>query len=238
MSYVERRFLPSSEIRATGSGSKMQVSGYAARYNSRWDDASTKRFGWVEQIKSGAFDRAVRERQDCKLTVNHDPSLLLGRTKSGTLRLESDTRGLRITCDLPDTQTARDYFALVKRGDLSQMSFAFVPKKDRWYKENGLMCRDIEDVDLEDVSIVTYPAYADTEVNSINEAAVNQARQAHFPNGMPLECRNAFAFARLPQVDRDIIEYEQRKNGKTDLDMMGLRVSEAYKSALADLEFE
>lgn len=222
----------------------MQVSGYAARYNSRWDDTSTRQFGWVEQIKSGAFDRAIREHQDCKFLINHDPSLLMGRTTSGTLRLFSDSKGLRIECDFPETQSARDYYALIKRGDLSQMSFSFVPKKDRWYKENGAACRDIEDVDLNDCSAVTYPAYADTEVsesNSINTDGLTNAHhiiRSHFPNGVPLECRNAFASARLPQVDRDIIEYEQRKKGLTDLDMMSLQLSKAWKEVIADAPFE
>ena len=62
---------------------------------------------------------------DVVATYNHNQSVILGRTTSGTLQLRSDANGLRFDCDLPDTQAARDVHTLVERGDLNACSFAF-----------------------------------------------------------------------------------------------------------------
>lgn len=128
-------------------------------------------FGRVAQIRGGfervhpeAFDRALRERQDVVLVVNHD-GLPLGRTSSGTLRLGVDEQGLTIDNDLPDTTLARDVRELMARGDLVSMSFGFIPRADSIDTVEGRQIRTITDLDLFDVSIVTSPAYSDTDVS-------------------------------------------------------------------------
>jgi HK97 family phage prohead protease len=178
-------------------------------------------------VKPGAFSRAIAERQNCRCLLNHDPSIILGSVSNGTLRLNEDSRGLRFEADLPDTQAARDVHTLVKRGDISQCSFSFIPKREKWGKSGTVATRDIEDVDLLDVSAVTYPVYTDTECDS----------RAMFPEGMPIEVRSAFQLSRLDPVDRAIIEYEARKRtgARTTLEDMAIRLDAAYRSALADL---
>lgn len=155
MGEIERRAL--GEVRAAGEGRKLQ--GYAALYNSETKIPGLGR----EVIRPGAFTRALREGQDVRLLVNHEPSQILARTRNGTLRLREDERGLAFEADLPDTQLARDVLELVRRGDLSQMSFAFRVKRDNW-SPDGL--RELLDVDLFDVSVVTYPAYEETTVTA------------------------------------------------------------------------
>ena len=96
--------------------------------------------------------------------IDHDPGRVIGRTKSGTLALEETDRGLWAQVDLPDTQEARDLASLIDRGDLDGMSFGFTTRSDRWETQEGRNVRYLEDVDIFDVSVVAYPAYADTEV--------------------------------------------------------------------------
>ena len=102
-----------------------------------------------ETIQQGAFSRALDEKQDVRALVDHDSGRVIGRTKNGTLELRED---------------GRDMSTLISRGDLDAMSFGFTVQRDRWEQVDGKQMRFIEDVDLFDVSVVAYPAYADTTV--------------------------------------------------------------------------
>ena len=107
-----------------------------------------------ERITEGAFDRAIEEQQDVRALWNHDPNFVLGRTKSGTLKLSSDSHGLKVDINPPDTQWAKDLVESVRRGDVDQMSFGFIVRKDKWYedRDTGIAKRELIDVDLFDVS--------------------------------------------------------------------------------------
>ena len=135
--------------------------GYAAVYNRR----APIRGAW-EAIAPGAFDEVLRRGADVCALVDHDPSKLLGRTASGTLRLRSDTRGLAFEVELPDTSYAHDVRALVARGDLRGASFGFLPGADTLsVASDGRHLRTHTSVArLVDVSVVTMPAYEDTSV--------------------------------------------------------------------------
>lgn len=119
-----------------------------------------------EQVDTSAFDRALSEGQDVRHLLNHDTNHLLGRVSSGTLSLTTDERGLRYSVALnprdPDHQSVSEK---VKRGDLSQSSFAFVTVEDRWEntRADELPLRTLLDVDLFDVSVVAYPAYPEAD---------------------------------------------------------------------------
>jgi HK97 family phage prohead protease len=173
----EFRIIHGTAIRAKAD--KPGIEGYAAKFNEEYDN------GWfIETIKPGAFTRAVKEKQDVRGLMNHDANLVLGRTKSGTLSLNQDATGLYFECDLPDTQTARDLYELVKRGDIDGCSFGFQVMAQSWREAkdaNGKMIqyREIEDVDLFDVGPVTFPAYPQTSVDA----------RALFPDGVPVEVR-------------------------------------------------
>jgi uncharacterized protein len=150
-------------IETRGDGQKV-VSGYAAVFY-RAGDAGTEYQLWdnlYERIDTGAFSRAISERQDVRGLFNHDPDHLLGRTASNTLRLSVDERGLRYEIDLPDTQAGRDVAVSLSRGDLTGSSFSFIPRAVSWADDNGREIRTIDDVDLFDVGPVTFPAYQAT----------------------------------------------------------------------------
>jgi HK97 family phage prohead protease len=92
--------------------------------------------------------------------------MLLARTGSGTLTLSVDERGLRYEFDAPNTTAGNDLLEMLKRGDVSQSSFAFTVKDEKWDEVKAEMpIRTITKVKrLYDVSPVTYPAYPDTTV--------------------------------------------------------------------------
>ena len=164
---IEKRSL-SAELRAESQGDEMSIAGYAALFNNNSKDLG----GFKERIAPGAFTRSLAEGADVKCLINHDPSQLLGRAKNGTLKLEQDSRGLKFRCILnPDSQAHRDLHAAIKRGDMDECSFAFTVVDDVWDEaqdENGLRYqrRTLRDLNLMDVSAVTYPAYNATSVGA------------------------------------------------------------------------
>lgn len=164
MSEIERRFIDADEagieVRAADDEAAGTVTGYAAVF----DSLSEPMGGFRERIAPGAFDDVLAD--DVRALFNHDPNHILGRTRSGTLRLFTDERGLGYEITPPDTQGARDLMTSIKRGDVSQSSFAFRVDEENWDEdEDGLIIRTIAKVRrLYDVSPVTYPAYPDATV--------------------------------------------------------------------------
>src|SRR5579864_4016948 len=165
----EVRYLQATEVRAkggSGDADPLRIEGYAAVYG-----RAAQLPGFQERIQPNAFKRAVETRQDVVCLFNHDSNLILGRTTAGTLRLSQDDRGLHYECDLPNTQAGRDTHESIKRGDINGCSFAFTVPADgqRWSEQEGedgeyFIMRDLVDLNLHDVSPVTYPTYAGTNV--------------------------------------------------------------------------
>lgn len=185
---MERSYIPVNltEVRAEKEGDKTYISGYASVYNQPTDKA-----GFREVVKPTAFDRALRAKQDVRVLFNHDPSKILGRTKSGTAELFSDNKGLKFRCEMPNTTTGNDVMESIKRGDIDQCSFGFVPVKQAWVntpdpadKNKTITTRELHDVDLADVSAVTYPAYQGTSVGEGRSMSAMEFR-SFFPEGLP-----------------------------------------------------
>lgn len=178
----EVRLLRTTELRVIDDGKgKRTIQGYAAVYNA----PSEVLGGWfVETIRAGAFTEAIK-RSDVRCLFNHDANFIFGRAKAGTLRLSEDSRGLRMECDLPDTQAARDLALSIQRGDVDGQSFSFTTKKDRWTFNNDPDTpseRELLEVDeLFDVGPVVYPAYSDTSVGmrsrDLNREIFERARR-------------------------------------------------------------
>lgn len=147
------------ELRAEMSGRTLV--GYAAVYNQ-----PTRIRDYDEVIAPGAFTTALRSGGDVLALRDHDPSQLLGRTRSGTLRLEDDGDGLRFEVDLPDTAYANDVRELVARGDLAGASFGFIPGKHTAVrsKDGRRTITHTSVRQLVDVSVVAVPAYEGTSV--------------------------------------------------------------------------
>jgi len=158
----KRRFsvAPPPEIVARAEGEPATITGYAAVFNQ-----ATELWGFKEQIAPGAFARALSENQDVRALLNHDPNLVLGRTKNDTLTLEEDDHGLKYTVQVADTSAGRDALELIRRGDVDQSSFAFSVRTETWEKAEQLVTIDEIEM-LYDVSPVTYPAYQGTSVSA------------------------------------------------------------------------
>jgi HK97 family phage prohead protease len=182
MNEIERRTAPANELRASTDGGA-KIVGYAARFNSRSDDLG----GFVEVIAPGAFARALADRQDVRALFNHDPNYVIGRTTNDTLVLREDANGLYIEAMPPDTQWARDLITSIQRGDVTQMSFAFSVSKggDVWDTKATPPLRTLRDVNLYDVSPVTYPAYEQTSVSVSARSALSQMQAAAAHESLP-----------------------------------------------------
>ena len=125
-----------------------------------FDSLSENLGDFVEVIRAGAFTELLRTNPDVRCLINHDPDLVLGRTKSATLSLREDPAGLAFTCLLPDTSFAADLVASMERKDVAECSFSFIAGADRWSQRGDLMLREVIRVDgLFDVAVVAYPAY-------------------------------------------------------------------------------
>jgi len=180
------------------------IAGYAAKFNA----LSEELWGFREQIAPGAFDDVLAD--DVRALFNHDPNFVLGRTTSKTLAISVDQTGLRNEIMPPDTQWARDLMTSMKRGDITQQSFAFTVKNDswEWNKETDLVTRTILKLErLYDVSIVTYPAYPQTTAQVIQRAKELRAQHAGQAPGVDVatlaQARTAANTRRIEIARRD-----------------------------------
>lgn len=147
---MERRAFPDVQHKGR------RLEGYAATFGTEARIGS-----YSESIAPGAFKPSLAG--DVLALLDHSPATVLGRTRSGTLRLAEDSKGLSFSLDLPDTQAGRDVLTLAERGDLGGMSFGFlVPKGgEEWRGDH----RTLRVVDLLEISVVSaWPAYPDTEL--------------------------------------------------------------------------
>jgi HK97 family phage prohead protease len=138
-----------------------KIRGYALVFNK----ASVDLGGFREVILPEAVDRTLREGLDVRALVDHDTSKVLGRMKAGTLALRKTSVGLQVEIDPPNTTAARDILESVNRGDVSGMSFAFHVLEDDWRIDDGMPLREVMDMRISEVSVVTFPAYPDTSVS-------------------------------------------------------------------------
>lgn len=138
------------------------IEGYFAVFNSNYDIAP----GMSESIAPGAFRNTLAG--DIRALVNHDTTLVLGRTTARTLELSEDERGLwgRIRVN-PNDSDAVNLYERVKRGDVSQCSFGFdVLDEETEFREDGSVHWTIKEVKLYEVSCVTFPAYESTNIDA------------------------------------------------------------------------
>lgn len=155
------------ELREADSGDGMSFTGYAAKY-----DSPSLPLPFTERIAPGAFDKTLRSRNDIRMYMNHDDRMVLGSTRAKTLRLESDSVGLLAHATIPDTTYGRDLSVLIKRKDISTMSFGFSTVRDEWNTDGSE--RMLTEVRLHEVSVVSgVAAYPSTtaSVRSIQRIA-------------------------------------------------------------------
>lgn len=158
----ERRYITNEFNVRAADGGRTVIEGHAAVFNRYSQNLG----GFVEQVAPGAFAKTILEA-DVRGLFNHDVSLVLGRNRSGTLRLAEDNIGLAYEIDVPGTQLGRDLAVSMERGDISQSSFSFRvvgPDGDEWsLTDQGMPLRTVREAALYDVGPVTFPAYLDAD---------------------------------------------------------------------------
>lgn len=161
-----------AQVRAAASDNGSPVfTGHAAVFDSRTAIGNPLSWGWYEEIASGAFSKTLQEG-DARFLVDHDTSMLLARVSAGDLRLAEDSVGLDVEADL-DTELsyARDLVRNLERRRITGMSFGFRVTKDEWSQVDieagdqtvSADLRVIREVQLFEVSAVTFPAYEATD---------------------------------------------------------------------------
>lgn len=176
---TERRSFSLGEFRAEArEGEQRMLAGLAAVFGAEAD------LGWfVETIAPGAFAETIAN-DDIRALFNHNTNFILGRNTAGTLRLKEDDRGLAFEIDPPDTQIGRDLAISIERKDITNMSFGFQAIDEKWElmpdkRERRTLLR----VKLFEISPVTFPAYAETEIAQRSAEAWRAAQ----PRGRSLD---------------------------------------------------
>ena len=140
----------------------LHITGYFAVFGSDYEIAP----GMTESIAPGAFSRTLDG--DIRALVNHDTTLVLGRTKAGTLELHEDEHGLwgDITINRNDSD-AMNLYERVLRGDVDQCSFGFeIVSEETDFRDDGSVHWTLTDVNLHEVSACTFPAYKETNISA------------------------------------------------------------------------
>lgn len=166
MTTREIRALGKIEHRAGDNGAPTKITGYAAIFNSPVSIGGY----FEEMIAPGAFASSIQS-DDVRALFNHDSNYVLGRRSNGSLSLREDEKGLLFEVTPPETSWARDLLLSIERGDISQMSFGFIAKRQEWDESGEIAKRTLLEVELVEVSPVTFPAYPDTTagVRSLDE---------------------------------------------------------------------
>ena len=155
-------------------GGNLTIEGYFAVFDSNYEIAP----GLSESVAPGAFSDTISG--DIRALINHDTTLVLGRTKAGTLELREDSHGLwgKIAIN-PNDSDAMNLYERVKRGDVDQCSFGFdITDEEYEHRADGTDHWTIKGVKLYEVSVCTFPAYRETEVQARRDDLRNiRARQ-------------------------------------------------------------
>jgi uncharacterized protein len=147
-------------VRAETIGGGKKIVGYAAVFGQLSEPLRVGNRTVREMVMPGAFTKCLAGSPDLRALVNHDARLVLARTTSGTLRVLTDSHGLRYDLDVPPTSYGSDLAISLERGDISQSSFGFYTVDDAYVPgDDGMMVRELRAVNLFEISPCTFPAY-------------------------------------------------------------------------------
>ena len=211
----------------------MRFSGYAAVFNS-----NSEPLPFTERILPGAFMRSLKSRNEVKLFKNHNMDDVLASTRSKTLTLTEDSKGLLAEAVLPNTTAGRDLAELMKRGDVHSMSFGFSvpPKGDNWSDDGAV--RELKEIRLHEVSIVTgFPAYSATTatIRSLDFLASRTAVDADQLADVMLKLE---AGETLPEQEADLLvevvqklrENKEPSHDMSNLELLKKKIDILYKA--------
>ena len=173
VSVVERRAFGDYELRKVGDNGAVLFRGHAAVF----DQTTTIGGAFRERVDPNAFNKTLSDRFNVKFLYNHDEDSVMASVKTGSLRLDVDERGLVTEADLPhDDVDVQRLVPKIQRGDVDEMSFAFRSIVDEWDEtpeDGGLPIRTLKEVQLFDVSPVTFPAYEGTDAEAVSNSLMD-----------------------------------------------------------------
>lgn len=154
-----------SNFKTREDGEEKRIEGYFAVFNSVYEIAP----GMTESVAPGAFAETLNG--DIRALTDHETMYVLGRNEAGTLELREDDKGLWGSILInPNDQDAMNLYARVERGDVNQCSFGFdILSEETDFREDGSVHWTITSVKLYEVSVCTFPAYAETSVEARKE---------------------------------------------------------------------
>lgn len=190
----------------------VEIEGYVNAVERNSKPLMSRMGKFIERIKKGAFTRALKRNDDVHVLLNHDWQRDLGSTKNGNLELAEDNIGLRAKCIITD----KDVMEKAKRGDLVGWSFGFYDRDVTNGVENGMLTREVNDLDLEEVSILDrskVPAYDGTLIMARSEDSGNDMflSESFDADGEPPETRNAEQKQETQQEPQQEIDYSKYK---------------------------
>lgn len=170
------RELRSAEL-VDASASGRTIKGYAAVYDTPWNERLTAEMGYIEKVARGAFRKALGRSDNVPLLWQHDRNEMLATTRGGTLRLREDGRGLAFEAELPNTQLGNDVLEHIRRGDVGGMSYgiASLPSDSIIDRRTAPPTRIVRSAQrLLDVTLTYEPAYeaSTVELRSLGFAAL------------------------------------------------------------------
>jgi len=186
--------VPAMETRAQEAEDYIRITGYGAVFGKRY-----KVMGFSEQIAEGAFTKTLEGTPDIRGMFNHSPDFLLGRTKSGTMDVREDKRGLayEIRADKMDPQ-AQSVSRKIERGDVDGSSMAFFVHREEWEEKDGKpTLRTIKEIELIETGPVTMPA---------SPATTSKIARSLEETGIDFEALTGFAIKRRAGFSLDAVE--------------------------------
>ena len=238
---VETRHITVDEWEFRENSDGLSFTGYAAVFNQ-----PSEPLPFIETIAPGAFSRSLKSRNNIRMLLNHNAEKVLGSTRAKTLRLSEDSTGLVAEADLPNTSVGRDLSVSMKRGDIDSMSFGFtVPRGGDDWNDDGSR-RELREIRLHEVSVVTFPAYPQTSasVRAVDALADKtgadvdalSAALSTLETGQPLtrdqaDLLNSVIGELTPPADVPAVDTTTELDDvKAALDMLRARIDLAYKA--------
>jgi HK97 family phage prohead protease len=223
----ERRFFEGAEIRMTTDSGKPVFEIQAIVFD-KW---SQNLGGFVETVKRSAWDSA--DTTDIRGLFNHDPNFVLGRTKAGTMQIDVRSDSAWGIVTPPDTQWAKDLAISVERGDINGSSFGFrsIKGTDKWDLTKPVAERTITQFQIvRDFSVVTYPAYQQTNAKFALRSAIN-AFIEHPETDLPDELRH-----QIEKMGLEIPAIERQQKNRTESTGPAVITGHARRARLLTLQ--
>lgn len=211
-------------LTSTENDNKLVVEGYVNE-TGKWSyKMRSKKGPFIEKIEKGAFKRALDRGLDIHFLAEHDKNKILASTRNGSLTLIEDDKGLLMRATISKTSYGKDYYELIKDGILRNMSFGFNAIKDSWKQgKDGTLERSIKDLNLFEVSVVTNPAYPQSNLSARGMDLVEEVEVTEIKE----EERKLDSYEKVKELlnkkngEKENMKIEERATTQTNSEVVG-----------------